>query len=124
LFLIPGGKSVTNPSELLGNGKLEHLLERMSTAFDWILIDSPPVIPVSDANIIAKHCDGVLMVVRSGSTPFDLAQKACEGFQSRPLLGAVLNRTEAREGYGGYYYEGYSSDPKKKSKALHAGPTA
>jgi capsular exopolysaccharide synthesis family protein len=110
LFLIAGGKSIANPTELLSNGKLEHLLERMSSIFDWILIDSPPVIPVSDANILAKMCDGILIVVRAGSTPFDLAQKACEGFQDRPLLGVVLNRTNAHEGYGGYYYQRYSSD--------------
>ena len=125
LFLIAGGKSVANPTELLANGKLGQLLDRMSVAFDWILIDSPPVIPVSDANIVAKHCDGLLMIVRAGSTPYDLAQKACESFPDRPLLGVVLNRTNAREGYGGYYYYGgYGPDPKKKNASLPAGPTA
>lgn len=113
LFLIAGGKSVANPTELLSNGRLEKLLARLSTVFDWILIDSPPVIPVSDANIVAKMCDGILMVVRSGSTPYDLAQKACDGFQDRPLLGVVLNRTNPKEGYGGYYYKGYATDTQK-----------
>jgi protein-tyrosine kinase len=116
LFLISGGKLAPNPTELLSNGKLEQLLARMSTIFDWILIDSPPVIPVSDANIVAKMCDGILMVVRSGSTPFDLAQKACDGFQDRPLLGVVLNRTNPKEGYGGYYYKGYSPDTQKRKQ--------
>src|ERR1039457_3576309 len=59
LYFIPGGRSVSNPTELLANGKLETLLARLGPAFDWILIDSPPVIPVSDANILAKYCDGV-----------------------------------------------------------------
>lgn len=113
LFLIAGGKSVANPTELLANGKFERLLERLSAVFDWILIDSPPSIPVSDSSIIAKMCDGVLMVVRAGSTPFDLAQKVCEGFQDRPLLGAVLNRADARTGYGGYYNQGYPAEGHK-----------
>jgi protein-tyrosine kinase len=108
LFLIPGGRSIANPTELLGNGKFEQLLERLSPVFDWILIDSPPTIPVSDSSILAKHSDGVLMVVRAGSTPFDLAQKACETFHDRPLLGAVLNRAEPRAGYGDYYNQSYS----------------
>ena len=113
LFLIPGGKAIANPTELLANGRFERLLERLSPVFDWILIDSPPTIPVSDSSIIAKFSDGVLMVVRAGSTPFDLAQKACEAFQDRPLLGAVLNRSEARAGYGGYYNQGYPAEGQK-----------
>jgi protein-tyrosine kinase len=113
LFLIPGGKAIANPTELLANGRFERLLERLSPVFDWILIDSPPTIPVSDSSIIAKYSDGVLMVVRAGSTPFDLAQKACESFHDRPLLGAVLNRAEARAGYGGYYNQSYSIEAQK-----------
>ncbi len=113
LFLIPGGKSVQNPNELLAGGKLERLLERLAPAFDWILMDSPPTIPVSDTTILAKMCDGLLMVVRAGSTPFDLAQKACQEFHDRPLLGAILNRADKHSGYGGYYYQGYSKDTQK-----------
>ena len=113
LFLIPGGKTVSNPTELLGSGRLEILLARLTTAFDWILIDSPPTVPVSDAAIIAKLCDGVLMVVRSGSTPFDLAQRACQEFQEKPVIGAVLNQADSREGYGGYDYGGYLEEPRK-----------
>lgn len=113
LFLIPGGRSIANPTELLANGRFERLLERLSPVFDWILIDSPPTIPVSDSSIIAKFSDGVLMVVRAGSTPYDLAQKACEAFHDRPLLGAVLNRAEARAGYGGYYNQTYSAEGQK-----------
>jgi protein-tyrosine kinase len=113
LFLIPGGKSIANPTELLGNGRFVKLIERLSPVFDWILIDSPPTVPVSDSSIIARYADGVLMVVRAGSTPFDLAQKACESFHDRPLLGAVLNRAAPRAGYGGYYNQGYPAEGQK-----------
>jgi Mrp family chromosome partitioning ATPase len=111
--LIGGGKSIANPTELLANGRLELLLVRLSPVFDWILIDSPPTIPVSDSSIIGKVCDGVLMVVRAGFTPFDLAQKACEAFHDRALLGTVLNRADSRAGYGGYYQQGYSAESQK-----------
>ncbi len=112
LFFIAGGKSAPNPNELLANGRLERLFERLAPVFDWILVDSPPTIPVSDAAILAKMCDGLLMVVRAGSTPFALAQKACAEFHDRSLLGAVLNRADSRAGYGGYYYQGYSAELK------------
>jgi capsular exopolysaccharide synthesis family protein len=112
LFLIAGGKTPSNPTELLGNGRLETLLARLTPAFDWILIDSPPAVPVSDASILAKQCDGVLMVVRAGATPFDLAQKACQEFRDKPVVGAVLNRAEFRASYGGYDYGKYGYTPE------------
>jgi protein-tyrosine kinase len=116
LFFIGAGKPIKNPNELLAAGKMERLLQKLSPIFDWILVDSPPTIPVSDTAILAKMCDGLLMVIRAGSTPFYLAQRACQEFHNRPLLGAVLNRAESRAGYGGYYYQGYSKDLRKDKK--------
>ena len=65
LFFVPAGRSTSNPAELVANGRLKLLLDRVESLFDWIVIDSPPAVPVSDAGLIANHCDGVLMVVRS-----------------------------------------------------------
>jgi capsular exopolysaccharide synthesis family protein len=107
LFFIPGGKPVSNPAELIGNGRLKDLLDRLSPVFDWIVLDSPPVIPVSDASLLADLCDGVVMVVRAAVTPFDLAQKARQEFHGKPLLGIVLNRVEPRLAYSSYYYKHY-----------------
>jgi protein-tyrosine kinase len=105
-FFIPGGRPVSNPSELLENGKLKVLLQRMALAFDWIIIDAPPVVPIPDAKVIAELCDGVLVVLRAGKTPFDLAQRAYSEFRGKPFLGVVLNRVDARMTYGyNYYYE-------------------
>ncbi len=59
--------------------------------FDWIIVDTSPVIPVSDATLVADACDGVLMVVRSTVTPSDLARRAREEFPDKLLLGVVLN---------------------------------
>ena len=108
LFFIPSGTEIQDPSELVGNGRLEMLLQRVATLFDWIIVDSPPAIPVSDASVLAKTCDGVLMVVRSDSTPSDLARKARQQFPDESLVGVVLNGTRDESApYARYYYETY-----------------
>jgi protein-tyrosine kinase len=118
LCLIPGGGEVSNPSELLHSDRMKQLLDRMSLIFDWIILDSPPALAVHDASILADMCDGVLFVVRAGSTDFELATKASSEFREKNLLGVVLNRVDKGDSYGGYYY-GYGSqqdgEPKEKS---------
>jgi capsular exopolysaccharide synthesis family protein len=106
LFFLPGGEPASNPAELLGNNHWSLLLEKMTSVFDWVIVDSPPAVPITDASVLARTCDGVLFVVLAGSTPFDLAQKACDEFRDKHLVGAVLNRMEAARGYGAYY-KGY-----------------
>ncbi|MFZ0201089.1 MAG: CpsD/CapB family tyrosine-protein kinase, partial [Candidatus Sulfotelmatobacter sp.] len=64
LFFIPSGQEFSDPAELVANGRLKLLLQRVEALFDWIIVDSPPAVPVSDASMLAKACDGVLMVVR------------------------------------------------------------
>ncbi len=103
-FFIPGGQLVRNPSELIGSGRLKLLLNRLGPAFDWIILDSPPVIPVSDAKMLADICDGVLILIQAGVTPFNLAHKACQGFRDRCLLGVVLNGVNPGSAYSSYYY--------------------
>jgi Mrp family chromosome partitioning ATPase len=112
LFFISAGKPAGNPAELLGNGRLKNLLQRLAPAFDWILVDSPPVVPLSDACLLSELCDGVLMVVRASSTPFDLAQKACQKFAGKALLGVVLNGVKRGASYSTYYYKHYPPTAK------------
>lgn len=110
LCLISAGHRVPNPSELLHTDRMRRLLENMSRMFDWVILDSPPSIGVHDASILADMCDGVLFVVRAGSTEFELAEKASSEFREKNLLGVVLNRVDKSETYGyGYYYE-YPAD--------------
>ena len=111
LFFIPGGRPVSNPAELLANGRLKSLLERLAPVFDWIILDSPPALPVSDASVLAGVCDGVLLIVCAGLTPFDSAQKAYREFRDKNLLGVILNRADDM-GYAGYHY--YAGDGKDK----------
>ncbi|HZP64090.1 MAG TPA: CpsD/CapB family tyrosine-protein kinase [Terriglobales bacterium] len=108
LFFIPSGRSVSNPAELVANGRLKMLLTRVEPLFDWIIIDSPPAVPVSDASLLSNFCDGVLMVVRSNATPFDIAKKARQEFPDNQLLGVVLNGISADDSpYSRYYYNTY-----------------
>jgi capsular exopolysaccharide synthesis family protein len=114
LFFIPGGREIGDPSELIGNGRLKLLLQRVEALFDWIIVDSPPAVAVSDASVLATACDGVVMVVRSAETPFDLAQKARQEFPDRALVGIVLNGThDAARTYERYYYERYDKKGNK-----------
>jgi capsular exopolysaccharide synthesis family protein len=106
LFFIPGGTTVGTPSELVSNGRIKTLIDRVSGIFDWIVIDSSPILPVSDAGLLSQYCDGVLMVVLAAKTPSEMAQRACKEFKDRPLLGVVLNRVRAAGHYSSYYYYG------------------
>ena len=94
LFLIPSGRTVAGPAELLANGQFRMLTSRLGTSFDWIVVDSPSVTSVSDSCSLTNCCDGVLMVVRSRATVFDLIRKALERFPEEALIGVVLNEIE------------------------------
>src|SRR5258708_2830370 len=113
LFFIPAGRSVSNPAELLSNIQLKGLLDRLAPIFDWVILDAPPVLPVSDAGVLAGLCDGVLFVVRAGATAFDLAQTACQEFREKNLVGVVLNRVEERVTYGAYPYYAWNGQDKR-----------
>jgi protein-tyrosine kinase len=107
LFFIPGGRSSLQPAELISNGRFKILMQRVEPLFDWIIVDSPPAVPVSDASQLANFCDGVLMVVRSNSTPYDTAQKARQEFHGKTLVGVVLNGISKSDTYARYYYDVY-----------------
>ena len=115
LCLIPGGQEVTNPSEILHSDRMRQLLERMSQVFDWVILDSPPAMAVHDASILADMCDGVIFVVRAGSTDYEVAAKASSEFREKNLLGVVLNRVEKGDAYGDYYY-GYDSTSSARAQ--------
>jgi protein-tyrosine kinase len=115
LFFIPGGKHATNPAELIANGRFGYLLQRLAPLFDWVVVDSPPAMAVSDPRLMAGFCDGVLMVIAAGIEPFDIAQKTIRQFKDRRVLGIVLNRSAARNTYS-YKYYGYYHGPEKDRK--------
>jgi len=114
---IPAGNHVTHPSELISSDRMKQFLDRVRPAFDWIVIDSPPALPVADASVLGGLVDGVLFVVRASSTPSEASQKACKELRDAHILGVVLNNAEESTGYNSYYSGstyGNSSDGAKK----------
>jgi capsular exopolysaccharide synthesis family protein len=110
LFFLPAGKRVNGPAELVANGRLKFLINRVDALFDWIVVDSPPAVTVSDASLLANFCDGVLLVVRSTMTPFDMARKARMEFGDKQLLGVVLNGFEADASDYSHHYYSYGAE--------------
>jgi capsular exopolysaccharide synthesis family protein len=104
LTFIPSGKCGDNSSELVANHRIEELIATVSLHFDWILIDSPPVLAVTDAVELAHAADAVLLIVRGASTPYDVAQRIQATFSSSRILGFVLNDVKDAPRRGSYYY--------------------
>ena len=117
LYLVPGGAKVANPSELLANGRLKRLIDRVAPLFDWVIVDSPPCLPVTDANVAADCCDALLLVVKAYSTPAEIAQRAKEELRGKNVLGVVFNSvSEKLLTYGSYYgYPGNGNGQIKNS---------
>jgi protein-tyrosine kinase len=115
LCFIPGGNEATNPSELIANGRMKVLLDRLAPIFDWIILDSPPCLLVADASVLADYCDGVLLVARAGVTPATIGQRACQELRGRNLVGVVLNAMQDAHTYhSDYYYYGYGYGDSKE----------
>jgi capsular exopolysaccharide synthesis family protein len=91
LFFVPAGRTVASPAELAASRRFETFLNYVQPLFDWIVLDSPPAVPVSDASLLASQCDGVLMVARSNITSFDTLRRAGQEFREQQLVGVVLN---------------------------------
>ena len=104
LYVLPSGPIPPNPAELLGSKKMEKLVSELLLAFDYILFDAPPIIAVTDAQIMSGYLDGVLLVVSSGRTNREMAIKAkglLENVKAN-VIGVVLNNKKSGENY--YYY--------------------
>ena len=102
LWILPAGKSSVNPLELLQSHKLRSVMDQLATCFDWIIIDTPPVLPLADTSIWTRMADGVLLVTRQGTTQKHQLQKGLEALDQKKLLGALLNGAVASL-YSGYY---------------------
>lgn len=116
LTVLPSGSIPPNPSELLGSQNMQDLLGAMKATFDIIIIDTPPLLPVTDGAIMAAISDGAILVVRHGKTSRGQVSAAVATLAAvdARLLGSVLNMVPINGsdtyGYGGYGYYGDSSD--------------
>jgi capsular exopolysaccharide synthesis family protein len=92
LWFLPAGTAPENPLELLQSGRVSDLLDQMAAWFDWIIIDSPPILPLADTSVWARIADGILLVAREGTTQKRQLKRGLEALVSQPkLLGVVLN---------------------------------
>ncbi len=119
LFYVSAGTIPPNPSEILGSTQMESFLQKLKNNFDYIVIDSPPLIAVTDSEILAQVVDGTILVVSSNYTEMDLLEKSVEVLNrdNSSFLGVLLNNFSYRSGYSSYYkYYYYYSSPTNGSK--------
>jgi len=118
--VIPAGVTPPNPAQLLGSRQFRNLLTEMRSEYKFIILDSPPIASVSDVQIIAAEMDGVLLVVRAGSTSRHIVQRSCRMLRQTGarLLGSVLNGIDFRSDKYGYY--GYSNYYARDTRSAEA----
>jgi protein-tyrosine kinase len=103
LTFIAGGNGGDKAADLSGSPRFGELIRQATPHFDWIIVDSSPVLPVSDAVNLARFCDGVLLVARGGVTKFPVAQRAQSELKASNILGFVLNAVQEAPQVGSYY---------------------
>lgn len=122
LFYISAGTIPPNPSEILGSTQMESFLEKLKNEYDYIIIDSPPLIAVTDSEVLTQLVDGTILVVSANSTEVELMDRSIEILKRDKVtfLGVVLNNFMYRSGYSSYYkYYYYYSHPSNGSKTKH-----
>jgi capsular exopolysaccharide synthesis family protein len=125
LFAITAGPIPPNPSELLISSRLPGLMDTMSSEFDVIVCDSPPVLPVSDARLLCRLFEGVIMVTAGGKTTYEFANRALRAIRDTGsrILGLVINAIDIDKTsyYHHSYYHHYGGEKKDKTPAPEAG---
>ncbi len=110
LYLMTAGEAVPNPLELLNLRECQSLIGELRSHFDWVIIDSPPLLFAADGNLLATMCDGTILVVRIGTTTFDSVTRALQSLCENNVLGVVVNGARRAELYSKYtYYHDYYS---------------
>jgi capsular exopolysaccharide synthesis family protein len=116
VWLLPAGSAPQNPLELMQSGKLSILMEQLEAWFDWIVIDSPPVLPLADTSLWSRLADGILLVTRKGTTEKQQLQRGLEAIEKSKLLGALVN-SSSNASHSDYYQRySYTSSPENPPK--------
>jgi capsular exopolysaccharide synthesis family protein len=114
LWVLPAGRSQEHPLSLLQSAIFQRIFAILSSAFDWILIDSPPLLPLADAGFWAQQSDGILLVVRNAHTPRELLKRSLEVIDTSKLIGVVFNDSQPTEHD---YYKRYYRSPNPAPEA-------
>ena len=119
--VLTGGPIPPNPAELVGSQRMKSLIQKVSEQYDVVLIDTPPIVAVTDAAILAQEADGVILVLASGEVNKEYAQRAKELLDKvdAKILGAVLNKADLKTSEYYYYYYYHGSDDPKKRRGKH-----
>ena len=106
LYIVPSGVVPPNPSELLGSKKLAELIKKLEGEWDMVLFDSPPLVAVTDATMISKEIDKIIIVVKVGQTENSAFEHTINALKnvSAPIGGIILNAVTESHNYGYYYY--------------------
>lgn len=104
VWLLPAGRSTINPQELMKSERLESLVAEASAWFDWVVIDSPPVLPLADTSIWMRIADGILLTARQGTTERKALKSCVEALDQDKIIGAILNSAKIPE-HSDYYYK-------------------
>jgi len=107
LWVLTAGKPDPDPMGGLSSEQMKTLLSEAGEHFDWVIVDTPPVAVLSDANLLAASIDAALVVIGANKTPYPLVKRAIESLGQERVLGVILNRIEKSELVGGYGYDGY-----------------
>jgi len=122
LDYITAGTIPPNPSEILGSVQMEAFFEKLKGDYDYIIVDSPPVVAVTDSEIISSIVDGTILVVSANNTEMELMEKAVSllSHEHSTFIGVILNNFSYRSGYGSYYkyYYYYSREGSKKDRRV------
>lgn len=118
LDIITSGPKPPNPAELLGSARMKSLLDELKKDYDYILIDAPPVVVVTDAALLASICDGSILVISSGEAVIDGAVKARDLLLNvkANIIGTILNKCKDTK-LNNYYYKYYYGESHKTKKA-------
>jgi protein-tyrosine kinase len=121
LYVMPAGEAVINPLELLNLPEVKFMMDRLPELFNWVILDSPPLLFAADASLLGTLCHGTLLVVRIGHTTIDSVTRAMQSLCNNNVLGIVVNGARRGELYSKYtYYHSYYT-PKEDS---HSGSEA
>jgi capsular exopolysaccharide synthesis family protein len=110
VWFFPAGMAPANPLELLESGKLPALMEQLAGWFDWMIIDSPPILPLADTSVWTRLADGILLVTRQGTTQKRHLQRGIEALESKKVIGAVLNSSKSSRDNDYYSYRRPAED--------------
>ena len=117
LYVMTAGDVVPNPLELLNLKECKALIDALRNHFDWVVLDSPPLLFAADANLLSTMCDGTVLVVRIGATTFDSVSRALQSLCENNVLGIVVNGARRGELYSKYsYYHDYYYDRDKGTR--------